>query len=158
MAIRQVNHVAISTPDLQRALGFYRDLMGFADAGHFEVEDNEVANRATALRGICAHGALLRAGNVYLELFEFHAPSPAKMDPRRPVCDHGITHIALEVNDLTSEHRRLQEAGVHFQSPPQAWPGGGVFVYARDPDGNVVELIEHTGPQDQLWLGEPART
>jgi predicted enzyme related to lactoylglutathione lyase len=29
-----------------------------------------------------------------------------------------------------------------FHAPPLTMPSGGVFAYGRDPDGNVVELLQ----------------
>ena len=60
-------------------------------------------------------------------------------DPNRPVCDHGITHIAFEVDDLDAEYDRLKAAGMRFHCPPQNL-GVSRVTYGRDPDGNVLEL------------------
>ena len=84
---------------------------------------------------------MLRAGNTYLELFEYESPPPATGDPERPVCDHGITHIALDVRDTDAECERLSAAGMHFHCPPLDL-GLAKATYGRDPDGNVVELQE----------------
>jgi catechol 2,3-dioxygenase-like lactoylglutathione lyase family enzyme len=58
------------------------------------------------------------------------------------VCDHGITHLCLDVEDLDAEYERLLAAGMTFNSPPQDLGAGVRTVYGRDPDGNVVELHE----------------
>jgi catechol 2,3-dioxygenase-like lactoylglutathione lyase family enzyme len=55
--------------------------------------------------------------------------------------DHGITHVCFQVDDLDSWHQRLTAAGVEFTSAPQTF-GPVKNVYALDPDGNIVELIE----------------
>jgi catechol 2,3-dioxygenase-like lactoylglutathione lyase family enzyme len=140
--IRGIHHTAISTGDLERALGFYRDLLGFEVV--FEVawpKGTEPADQITALRGSAARIAMLRAGNTYLELFEYESPPPATGDPERPVCDHGITHIALDVRDIDAEYERLSAAGMHFHCPPLDL-GLAKATYGRDPDGNVIELQE----------------
>jgi catechol 2,3-dioxygenase-like lactoylglutathione lyase family enzyme len=59
----------------------------------------------------------------------------------RPVCDHGITHICLDVVDIDTEYERLRAAGMTFHCPPQG-VGALRATYGRDPDGNVVELLE----------------
>jgi catechol 2,3-dioxygenase-like lactoylglutathione lyase family enzyme len=142
--IAGVHHVAISTPDAERAHGFYRDLLGFRVViDHSWDAGTPVADAITALDGSAARQVLLKAGNFVIELFEYRSPQPAAGDPRRPVCDHGITHLCLDVTDLDAEHARLTEAGVVFHCPPQSLPQFGVrTTYARDPDGNVVELQE----------------
>ena len=138
-----VHHVAISTPDVERALAFYRDVLGFEVVfDQTWPQGVAAADAITALDGSSARQLLLRGGNAYLELFQYHAPAPRPGDPQRPVCDHGITHLCLDVNDLDAEYERLVAAGVRFHCPPQDLGGGVRTTYARDPDGNVVELQE----------------
>jgi catechol 2,3-dioxygenase-like lactoylglutathione lyase family enzyme len=43
---------------------------------------------------------------------------------------------------VESEFERLQDEGVTFVSPPHSDEFGVTWVYMRDPDGNVVELIQ----------------
>ena len=69
--------------------------------------------------------------------------SPTPRQANRAVNEHGITHICLQVRDIHSEYERLQAAGMSFHCPPQAQDTGFV-TYGRDPDGNVVELLEFT--------------
>jgi catechol 2,3-dioxygenase-like lactoylglutathione lyase family enzyme len=97
----------------------------------------------TGLRGSAARAVMLRLGDSYLEIFEYASPEPAPLDPDRPVCDHGITHVCLQVEDLHAEYGRMKAAGMRFHSDPLTQDSGYV-VYGRDPDGNVVELIEFT--------------
>jgi catechol 2,3-dioxygenase-like lactoylglutathione lyase family enzyme len=139
--IRGIHHTAISTRNLERALGFYRDLLGFEMVFEFAwPEGAEIADQITGLKSSSARAAMLRAGNAFIELFEFASPPPVPGDPKRPVCDHGITHIALDVRDIDAEYARLSEAGMIFHCPPQDLGPGTRATYGRDPDGNVVEL------------------
>ena len=150
--IRGIHHTAISTGDLQRALAFYRDLLGFETV--FEAgwpAGTEVADNITGLSGSSAQVAMLRAGNTFIELFQYGSPAPGSGDPNRPVCDHGITHICLDVTDVEDEYQRLTAAGMRFHCPPQDL-GGSRVTYGRDPDGNVVELQEIRDPESATAL------
>ncbi|HJP36347.1 MAG TPA: VOC family protein, partial [Gammaproteobacteria bacterium] len=69
-------------------------------------------------------------------------------EARRPVCDHGITHLCLQVSDIDAEYERLKAAGMVFHCPPQAVGDAIHATYGRDPDGNVVELLEISGASD----------
>lgn len=140
--IHGINHVAISTPDIERLSRFYRELLGFEevftldwDVGHRELD------RITGLHDSSARIVMLRCGNACVELFEYHTPAPRPGDKERPVCDHGITHLCLQVSDIDSEYARLAAAGMTFHCAPQAL-GDIRATYGRDPDGNVVELLE----------------
>jgi catechol 2,3-dioxygenase-like lactoylglutathione lyase family enzyme len=141
--IKGVHHVAISTPDIDRLAAFYCDQLGFERTFDTAWEPGTVAaDRITGLRDTSARTAMLRATNLYLELFEFRAPIPRAADPRRPVCDHGITHLCLIVDDVDAA---CEHVGLEFHSPPQDLGGGVRTVYGRDPDGNIVELKELDG-------------
>ena len=97
----------------------------------------------TGLQQSAANAAMLKIGETFLEVFEFSAPEPATQTGDRPVNNHGITHICLEVADIDAEYERLKSAGMRFNCAPQRQDGSSM-VYGRDPDGNVLELIEFT--------------
>jgi glyoxylase I family protein len=138
------HHAAISTPDLDRAVRFYTEVIGCQEAWSFSWESGSAeADALTGLRDSAASAAMLKLGDSFLEIFEFSSPSPAPGDPERPVCDHGITHVCLQVQDLHAEYERMKAAGMEFHCPPLTQESGYV-IYGRDPDGNVVELLEFT--------------
>jgi catechol 2,3-dioxygenase-like lactoylglutathione lyase family enzyme len=138
--IKSIHHTAISTGDFERALAFYRDLLGFEMVSELNWPAGvELADTITGLEGSAARSVMLRASNTSIELFEFSSPTPKPGDPKRPVCDHGITHIGFEVDDIDAEYERLKAAGMSFHCPPQDL-GASRVTYGRDPDGNVLEL------------------
>ena len=138
------HHAAISTPDLRRFIEFYRDALGCEVAWTFEWDaPSAEADAVTGLQGSAANAAMLKLGDSYLEVFEFSAPPCQPRSGDRPVNEYGITHICLQVEDIHSEYERLQAAGMRFHCPPRAQDTGFV-TYGRDPDGNVVELLEFT--------------
>jgi len=138
------HHAAISTPDLDRCVDFYTKIVGCEKAWSFGWEKgSEEADAMTGLPDSAARATMLKLGDSFLEIFEFSSPTPRPGKLRRPVCDHGITHICLQVQELHKEYERLKAAGVEFHSPPLTQDSGYV-VYGRDPDGNVIELIEFT--------------
>ena len=107
--IRAIHHTAISTGDIERSLGFYRDLLGFREVDRFGWRRGSAAMDAiTGLTDSESKVALLRLDNAFLELFEYSSPQPAPGDPHRPVCDHGITHLCLEVTDVDAEYAEFE--------------------------------------------------
>ena len=151
--IRGIHHTAISTGDLERSVRFYRDLLGFEEVYSSQWEVGaEVADRITGLKDSSARLVMLKAGNAFVEIFQYETPRPKPGEATRPVCDHGITHLCLDVTDVETEYERLKAAGMTFHCPPQEG-GGGVWVtYGRDPDGNVVELLEVRDTKNAISL------
>jgi catechol 2,3-dioxygenase-like lactoylglutathione lyase family enzyme len=98
---------------------------------------------------------MLTAGNACIELFEYSSPQPRPGDSKRPVCDHGITHLCLDVSDIEDEYERLKAAGMLFHCPPQDM-GGIKATYGRDPDGNIVELLEIRDAANAMALSTSA--
>ena len=140
--IHGIDHTAISVPDLRKALDFYCGVLGFEvvfEAG-WPVGAGPL-DTLVGLRDSSSKVAMLRFGPTRIELFEYATPSPRAQDPRRPVNDHGYTHICLRVSDIATEHARLARAGMVFNSAPVDL-GPDVCVYGRDPFGNTIELIE----------------
>ena len=141
--IRGIHHTAISVGNLEKALAFYRGVL------HFEVvmeggwkTGSAQADRVVGLKDTAARFAMLSKGDSRIELFEYSSPTPKQADPTRRVCDHGYTHICLEVEDIDSEYERLKAGGMTFHAPPQEALGNMRAIYGRDPDGNVIELLE----------------
>lgn len=155
--IRGIHHVAISTPDLDRLVGFYRDVIG-ADLLRVSgwPEGNDIIDSIVGLHGSSCRAATLRLGNAYLEIFEYLTPPGDPQKASRPVNDHGYTHFCLDVVDIDAEYERLLAAGMAFHCPPP--PAGAVgsgtlrSTYGRDPDGNVIELQELMVPDHPYTL------
>ena len=51
----------------------------------------------------------------------------------------GITHIALEVDDLKTVERAIHDAGIEITETVKL-PDGTEFFFVRDPDQNVLEF------------------
>lgn len=149
-----VHHVAISTGNLARMREFYTDVLGFEVVDERGWTDNKVIDSIVGLENSSASSVILRAGNVFIELFQYHEPVGTPSEPNRPVSDHGYTHLALNVTDIDAEYERLRAAGMHFHRPPPTKEELGVrgeklqlrATYGRDPDGNVIELQEVLDP------------
>ncbi len=150
--IRGIHHTAISTIDLERSLRFYRDLLGFEPVLDFSWPEGNVGMNTThQLEETAGRVVLLRAGNSMIELFEYTTPRPRPREAGRRMCDHGIVHFCLDVDDVQAEYERLSAAGVSFHCPPVDY-GSVKLTYGRDPDGNVIEFQEILSPDDAIAL------
>ena len=144
--IRGIHHVGLSTPDLDRLVEFYRDVMGFEVVMTSAWRDRPIVDRMVGLSGSAARQTMLKAGNAYLEVFEYASPTPRAARSDRNPADHGYTHFCIDVVDIDAEHERLSTNGMTFHAPPPTTDELGHArlrsIYARDPDGNIVELQE----------------
>ena len=50
--------------------------------------------------------------------------------------------INLGVEDIHAEHRRLASKGVEFLRPPEQESWGGWVATFKDPDGNLLQLLQ----------------
>ena len=136
-----VHHPALAVPDMRRARDFYCGVLGFRVVMEAEIPSGIAP--IDAAFGVADAGCkvcMLRKGNSCIELFEFGEGESG--DAKRPVNRDGITHFALATDDYQKDYDHLVANGVAFHTPPmgeapQRW------AYARDPFGNVIELLEH---------------
>jgi len=139
--------IGISVADLQAALRFYRDLLGFNVD-----ETEEVAAAELRLYGM--NGGELRQAmisipgkGVTVALLEFSLPRSTTQHAvpiRWKIQDVGAPQFQLQVDGLDTLLERTRRAGYQFLSiggTPIQRPFGR-FVFAIDPDGVLVEFVE----------------
>lgn len=118
----RVGHVHLKVADLERALGFYRDVLGF-----------EVTQRyGDSAAFLSAGGYHHHIGLNTWESLGGRPPAPGTT---------GLYHIALLYPgraELGDALRRLRQAGIRLDGA--ADHGVSEALYLRDPDGNGVEL------------------
>jgi glyoxylase I family protein len=139
-----VHHVAVSVPDLEAGLRFYRDALGFEEVWQSSWSEKPINDRVIGLDGTAAKVAMLRASNMFIEMWEYERPVPLEKDQAYSAADHGFAHIALQVIDINDEYDRLSAAGMTFHGPPISL-GTSSAIYGRDPFGNIIELYEVVG-------------
>ena len=50
--------------------------------------------------------------------------------------------VSITVDDLHLAYAQLTDKGVEFTAPPEKQPWGGTLAHFKDPDGNVLTLLE----------------
>ena len=154
MTIRGIHHIAMHTPNFDAMVRFYRDAFGFRPpAEEWTWRDSELMDRGIGVPGSVARGLMLKAGNCYLEMFEYASPPPRAGGAAQPH-DHGYTHFCIDVTDIAAEMERLAALGMTFPEPAPIDTGEVKFIYGKDPDGNIIELLEmaegHVHAMDKL--------
>lgn len=141
-----IHHVAISVPNLDQALAFYRDALGFEVVQDGDWDRNHPqADRVIGLKETSARIAMLKAPNAYLEIWQYRNPEPE--DRRSRPCDLGYPHFALQVTDIQAEYDRLGAAGMTFAADAPVNLGSTSAIYGKDPFGNIIELYEIRDPK-----------
>src|SRR5580658_7562395 len=113
--ITGMSHVGVSVVDLERSIAFYRDLLGMSLIQQVPMTGPNY-DAIMGLKGTQGRIAVLRTGNLELELLEFKRPPPRPVEPARHVSDQGISHFAVYVEDIAGLRARLEAAGVRFHS------------------------------------------
>ena len=143
--IISAEHTGITVSNLERALAFWRDILGFAFS-HAAHQRGEMAEQITGVKGAEIKLAVLKTpGGHKIELLEYLAPTDRKRANLRP-CDVGSVHVALLVHDLDAVLERIATTGWEAAGKPQTLktgPNAGKrVVYVRDPDGTTIEFME----------------
>ena len=153
MKARSFSHAGLTVSDFNAAVKFYWDVFGCPLVG---VADTP-AERVRSFFGVaaeaprCKIGWLRAPGGAVLEIFEFRPHDPPIGVPWNRV---GLTHIAFNVRNTQRWHDYLTRKGVECVSAPERSPRGHTFFFAKDPDGNLIELMDLGYMHHVLaWLG-----
>lgn len=152
-----VGHVAVVTRDMDRALAFYTALFGSQLQNRGRFGPTPQMDHMGGLVDAQIEGAWQQAGNMLLELWQFHAPeSPVEMEPRQ-FFDPGYSHLCFETDELEADAARLAQLGGTLLTECSEHDQLR-SVFACDPEGNFIELIEPRepgGPLSIAALAEP---
>ncbi len=126
------NHLFnLYTDDLDRSLGFYRDLVGFRETyrtpaqgppEHVELELGPLNLSVSTLEALRRHHGLDGGGG----------------PPR--------AEVVLWTNDVGAAHAWMQDRGVPTLSPPHDFAGTLRATWVADPDGNPVQIVTRRPP------------
>lgn len=132
------HHVGLTVTDLDRAVDFYRDILDLSVIAEFEVSGEAFAT-GVAIEGASARFAHLDGGSVRIELVEYEPATDEQSTPQ--LNESGATHLGLEVEDMDSFYKQLPST-VETLSSPQTTPTGTRILFLRDPEENLIEILE----------------
>ena len=142
--IQTFHHTAISVSDLDRSIRFYCDILGMNLEWRIDHRRNELLEKVLSLKNVDVSYAMLSGWGGRIELFQYHTPKGKPFPPDKPVCDHGITHMAFQVSEIEALYEKLASQGVRFNSPPQEIRPGVKAAYFHDPEGFSLEIIQYS--------------
>lgn len=122
-------HVAIVTPDIDRATSFYEQLIGTRSHGA-GCYSHPNMGRIAALPAVSAKAAWIATPALTLELWQYVSPPTMASPSARPT---GYRRLGFVCDDLPREADRLGAAGI-----PVVRTAAGLS--GSDPDGNRFEV------------------
>ena len=128
--IAGINHVGIRVSDLEKARSFYEQLGFEFLAGPIGPEPVAIMEHPSGVN----INLILNADSGITENILMDVPE------RHP----GYTHMALDVTDTETIEASINNMGIEITEGPITLPDGGVMLFIRDQDMNVIEF--HQSP------------
>ena len=125
------HHGGISVPDLEASIEWFARVLEFEVENRFDIPP------------IPAKVAMLRRGNLRVELFEVPGAQGLPAERRQPNTDlrtHGNKHLAFAVKNADAAAEALKARGADIVFVGHFEFGANVFI--RDNAGNLIEFVQ----------------
>jgi catechol 2,3-dioxygenase-like lactoylglutathione lyase family enzyme len=160
--IKYLNHININCRDLDVQLAFYKDVLGcetVVSGGTSEsgaiFETMGFPGKRGARTEVLAVGGKTRGA--LIELIEWaEVGKDCTATPR----DVGIARIGFIVDDVDDMYREFKDKGVKVLGEPHEGGVGPARVRALfflDPEGNLLEVLQHLGRGDPPTADAPTK-
>lgn len=125
ITIEKVDHIGIRVRDFERAMRFY-NVLGFELRHRVDFDAVAIITNDHGVEINLILNAKIDEPNILMDVPDKHA---------------GYTHVALRVASIAKTIDALKANGITItQGPVSFGEDGGVSVFVRDPDRNVIEL------------------
>ncbi len=154
-----VRAVSLSTPDLGRSLRFWCEGLGCVEQPGLILHTPEM-EALWGLEGATCESAVVRAGDLLLELQQYTAPAPRPWRAGYVLNDLGFLNVAMGYRSrahLEATYANLIEMGYSANVVPGK-RGPFASTYVNDDQGFSVELFYNEPELDCLLGFEPERT
>jgi lactoylglutathione lyase len=132
VTIERVDHIGIRVRDFERAMAFYRAL-GFELRHRVDFDDVAIIRNDRGVEINLILNAKEDEPNILMDV---------------PVKHAGYTHVALHVASVKQTIDVLKANDIKItQGPVSFGEDGGISIFVRDPDRNVIEL---RGPREEI--------
>jgi catechol 2,3-dioxygenase-like lactoylglutathione lyase family enzyme len=136
------NHFNVVVEDIDAIKSFYTDVVGLKIKDEFEISEPQLS------RGLGVDDAKLKVifwhipeSETTIEMVEYVSPTSVGVD-KQTTNRLGYGHLAFTVADIDSVYDELTARGAAFVSPPVTVAGGVRFCFFKDPEGNILEIIQ----------------
>jgi catechol 2,3-dioxygenase-like lactoylglutathione lyase family enzyme len=121
--------LGIVVADLDASLGFYRDVLGFADAGTMTMPGGGTMHR-------------LMCGQSMIKLVAPTTPPAAANPPGGIPGAYGYRYWTISVSNIEALVDECRDAGHTVVVPVRELRPGITIAIVEDPDGNWVEFLQ----------------
>ena len=140
-------HTNIVARDVERLANFYKQIFGCVVTSPSQVMTGDALSKGSGIPNVEVRGIWLQMPGFEenaptLELFQY-TDTENRSSPR--LNEPGYSHIAFDVSDIAATADAVLAAGgsrlgsiADYEDPS----GIVTFVFLRDPEGNIVELIQ----------------
>ena len=134
--IKKIDHIGIMTNDLNESVEFYTDVLGFSVSSKIEMAE----------AGLSA--VFVEKDGSKIELMKCRGKNVPKRSEGVKLKIGGGSipindHITFSVDDIEATTNELKSKGVVFNLEPMQLEGGMKLATFKDPEGVVIELVEH---------------
>jgi catechol 2,3-dioxygenase-like lactoylglutathione lyase family enzyme len=137
--------LGVVVSDVQKAVTFYTEVLGFTKVSEFDV-----AAQMAADTGLTDHKPfkvqVLALGKdpsaTKLKVMEIPGAGSKAVDNQYISSSLGFRYLTVFVADLNGTMKRLEQHGVApVKAPYQLGGANSYLILVKDPDGNIIELI-----------------
>ncbi|MEM7016182.1 MAG: VOC family protein [Pseudomonadota bacterium] len=151
MAITRVNHTGISVKDMEKSLAFYAELLELEVIFDSDVGGNPSLSKVVGMEKASGRVVWLRAGDTMIELWQWDHPDGRPLPEDYRPSDKGVTHFALQTDDVDELYQKVIGAGYHANTSPKDL-GLHKTTYIKGPDDEIIEILEDRATDE--WLQE----
>lgn len=145
MGLGRLSHLGICVSDLERALTFWREALGFRESKRLDVY-GDAAEALISIPDLDLRVAVLERDELHVQLLHYASPGHRGTGEPRPMNALGITHLSLVVDDLEAAIAVVTASGgrVLRSTRLRIEDAGRAAIFVTDPDGTRIELVEAT--------------
>ena len=150
-----IHHIALVVDTIDAVLPYYCGAAGLtrltdADALAVTPEQMEAVDGAAQ--------CLLAGPNAYLKLISSPQSSPRGNATPDPINRPGIRHFCVQNNDCAILEQAVYANKGSLIAPPLDLGTGNQYAYARDPEGNIMEIegLPYATADEPTWMGHVA--
>ena len=137
-----IRHVGIVVQDIQKSINFWRDHFDFSIYLD-QIEEGEFIEHLLNIPNVKVRTVKMKGqDNSLIELLYFFEKQDIDQW-RGNLTSTGLTHLAVNINNLNEKIKKLQSHGFELINQPRKSENGSVLVaFIKGPEGILIELVE----------------